>query len=93
MPTEHDAGNSLTTFSVHAFECLGRVIETQRRPTFVLNYVTPHVYDLIDREGDRYGVRLPRKRRDGIRPKIRPRRRRENCLPQLCDHTLHLEQL
>jgi len=46
-------------------EALARVITTQRRPVFHLNYVTPHVQDLIAGAGDRYGVKLPRKRRDG----------------------------
>lgn len=46
-------------------EALARVITTQRKPVFHLNYVTPHVQDLIDGAGDRYTVRLPRKRRDG----------------------------
>lgn len=46
-------------------EALARVITTQRRPVFHLNYVTPHVQDLIGGAGERYDVRLPPKRRDG----------------------------
>jgi beta-lactamase superfamily II metal-dependent hydrolase len=44
---------------------LARVITSQERPTFHLNYVTEHVQDLIDGAGLRYKVRLPRTRRDG----------------------------
>jgi beta-lactamase superfamily II metal-dependent hydrolase len=46
-------------------EALARVITTQRKPVFHLNYVTTHVRDLIAGAGDRYTVKLPRKRRDG----------------------------
>jgi len=46
-------------------EALARVISTQRRPIFHLNYVTRHVADLIENAGDDYTVRLPRKSRDG----------------------------
>ncbi len=43
-------------------ECLSRVIVTQHRPTFYLNYVTDRVADLVDGAGDRWSVRLPRRR-------------------------------
>jgi hypothetical protein len=46
-------------------QALARIIVAQERPTFHVNYVTPHVQDLIDNAGPRYRVRLPRKRRDG----------------------------
>jgi hypothetical protein len=46
-------------------EALARVISTQDRPVFHLNYVTPDVEDLIGDAGERYAVRLPRRRRDG----------------------------
>ena len=46
-------------------EALARIVTTQRKPTFHLNYVTPHVAYLIDGAGERYRVKLPRKRRDG----------------------------
>jgi hypothetical protein len=46
-------------------ECLGRVVVTQRRPTFFLNYTSEHTEDLIEGAGDDYRVRLPRKN-DGI---------------------------
>jgi hypothetical protein len=42
-------------------ECLARVIVTQNKPTFYLNYVTDRVTDLIRDAGDRYRVGLPRK--------------------------------
>ena len=42
-------------------ECLARVIVTQDKPTFYLNYVTDRVTDLINDAGDRYRVALPRK--------------------------------
>lgn len=48
-------------------ESLARIITTQKRPTFHLNYVTPHVQDLIDGAGDRYRVKFPGKNRDGTR--------------------------
>jgi beta-lactamase superfamily II metal-dependent hydrolase len=46
-------------------EALARVVTTQRRPTFVLNHVTDTVSDLVAGAGDRWTVRLPRRRRDG----------------------------
>jgi beta-lactamase superfamily II metal-dependent hydrolase len=46
-------------------EALARIVVTQERPTFHLNYVTPYVEDLIGSAGDDYSVKLPRKRRDG----------------------------
>jgi hypothetical protein len=46
-------------------ECLARVIVTQRKPTFYLNYVTDQVKDLIKNAGPRYSVRLPRQNADG----------------------------
>ena len=46
-------------------ESLARIVVTQANPTFHLNYVTPFVEDLINGAGDRYRVKLPRKRRDG----------------------------
>lgn len=46
-------------------EALARIVKTQRKPVFHLNYVTTHVEDLINEEGEEYGVKLPRKRRDG----------------------------
>jgi hypothetical protein len=41
---------------------LARIITTQDRPTFHLNYVTDHVTDLIDNAGARYRVRCPPRR-------------------------------
>ncbi len=46
-------------------ECLARVVVTQRKPTFYLNYVTDRVTDLIAGAGERYSVKLPRATRDG----------------------------
>lgn len=46
-------------------ECLGRIVVSQQRPTFCLNYVTDRVTELIAGAGDRYLVRLPKKKRDG----------------------------
>jgi beta-lactamase superfamily II metal-dependent hydrolase len=46
-------------------ESLARIVVTQNKPTFHLNYVTPFVEDLISGAGDRYRVKLPKKRRDG----------------------------
>jgi beta-lactamase superfamily II metal-dependent hydrolase len=46
-------------------ESLARIVVTQKKPTFHLNYVTPFVEDLISGAGDRYRVKLPKKRRDG----------------------------
>lgn len=44
-------------------ETLARIITTQTRPVFHLNYVTTHVEDLIHDAGASYTVKLPRKRR------------------------------
>lgn len=49
-------------------EALARVVTTQRRPTFVFNHVTEHVQDWVDGAGERWRVRLPRRRRDGTYP-------------------------
>jgi beta-lactamase superfamily II metal-dependent hydrolase len=46
-------------------ECLARIIVTQKRPTFYLNYETDHVSKLIAHEGERYSVQLPHRNRDG----------------------------
>jgi beta-lactamase superfamily II metal-dependent hydrolase len=46
-------------------EALARIVTTQPKPVFHLNYVMPHMQDLIDGAGERYSVKLPRKRRDG----------------------------
>jgi hypothetical protein len=46
-------------------QALAQVVTTQQHPVFVLNYVTPHVSDLIGGAGNRYSVRLPHSRRDG----------------------------
>ncbi len=46
-------------------EALARVVTTQRMPTFILNYMTEHVTDLVENTGDEYSVRLPSRRRDG----------------------------
>ena len=46
-------------------ECLGRIVVSQQRPTFGLNYVTARVTELIAGAGERYQVRLPKKKRDG----------------------------
>jgi hypothetical protein len=46
-------------------ECLARVVVTQSRPTFYLNYVTDRVTDLIAGAGERYSVKLPRSRAGG----------------------------
>jgi hypothetical protein len=46
-------------------EALARVITTQEKPVFHLNYVTDEVEDLIGDAGERYAVRLPRRRRGG----------------------------
>lgn len=55
-------------------ECLARIVVTQRRPTFHLNYVTEYTTDLVDNAGDDYTVRLPRLRNgvrgEGIRVRI-----------------------
>lgn len=45
-------------------ESLARIVTTQQRPVFHLNYVTPFVEDLIGDSGDRYTVKLPRRRGD-----------------------------
>lgn len=46
-------------------EALARVVTTQRRPTFVFNHVTEHIQDWVEGAGDRWRVRLPRRRPDG----------------------------
>ncbi len=46
-------------------EALARVVTTQRRPTLVLNHVTDQARDWVDSAGERWRVRLPRRRRDG----------------------------
>ena len=46
-------------------ETLGRVITTQTKPVFHLNYVTPDVKDLIDQAGTDYTVKLPQRNPDG----------------------------
>ena len=46
-------------------EGLARVVTTQRKPVFVLNYVGDHVADLIVGADDRYKVRHPRMYTDG----------------------------
>ena len=51
-------------------ETLARVVKTQDRPVFYLNYVTEDVADLISGAGDSYSVKLPRKTRDGFREGI-----------------------
>ena len=42
-------------------DTVARIITTQNKPVFHLNYVTEDVADVIDEAGDRYTVRLPRK--------------------------------
>lgn len=46
-------------------DALARVVVTQTKPTFHLNYVTEQVEDLIRAAGARYTVKLPKRRRDG----------------------------
>ena len=46
-------------------EALARVVTTQRRPTFVFNHVTDEVRDWVDGAGERWRVKLPRRRPDG----------------------------
>ncbi len=46
-------------------DALARVVVTQTKPTFHLNYVTEEVVDLIGGSGARYTVKLPKRRRDG----------------------------
>lgn len=46
-------------------EALARIITTQTRPVFHLNYDTVFVEDLVGGAGARYTVKLPRKRSDG----------------------------
>ena len=52
-------------------ECLGRIVASQpEKPTFYLNYAAEHekvehLKPFLAGAGDRYGVRLPRARRDG----------------------------
>lgn len=41
-------------------EALARVVVSQRRPSFLLNYLTDEVADLVANQGERYRVRLPR---------------------------------
>ena len=43
-------------------EALARVVVTQDKPTFYLNYVTPHVKDFLAAAGRRYTVELPPRR-------------------------------
>jgi hypothetical protein len=49
-------------FSHPSPETIARIVATQRKPVFHLNYVTPYVADVIEQAGDEYSVRLPRKR-------------------------------
>jgi hypothetical protein len=53
------------TFGHPDGECLARIVVTQRKPAFYLNYVTDRVTDLIEGAGEDYSVQLPRKRSDG----------------------------
>jgi hypothetical protein len=46
-------------------EALARVVSTQDRPVFHLNYVTDDVQDLISSQGLDYTVKLPRRDPDG----------------------------
>lgn len=46
-------------------ECLARVVVTQRRPTFYLNYDSEEVADVVRGAGDRYRVVTPKVRGDG----------------------------
>jgi hypothetical protein len=46
-------------------ECLARIVVTQQKPVFHLNYVTDFTTDLIEGAGERYSVRLPRRLPDG----------------------------
>lgn len=55
------------TFGHPDLAALARVIVSQRKPTFLLNYDTEHVTDLVSNAGHAYQVRLPKQRRDGTR--------------------------
>jgi hypothetical protein len=46
-------------------ECLARIVVSQNKPTFYLNYVTDRVADFIEEAGQRYTVKLPRRKADG----------------------------
>ena len=46
-------------------ECLGRIVKSQDKPVFYLNYVTERVKDLIEGSGEDYSVKVPRKNGDG----------------------------
>lgn len=47
-------------------EALARVVVSQRRrPTFYVNYATEHIADIVDAAGERFRVKLPRRRGDG----------------------------
>lgn len=47
-------------------EALARIVVTQRRkPVFHFNYVTDRISDVVAGQGERYRVKLPRRRRDG----------------------------
>jgi len=48
-------------------DTLARIVTTQNRPCFHLNYVTEDVEDLMESAGDRYTVRVPRKTGDAYR--------------------------
>lgn len=48
------------TFHHPDTESLARVVVSQRRPTFLLNYCSDDVADLVEHQGERYRVRLPR---------------------------------
>ena len=43
-------------------ECLARIVVTQKKPVFYLNYVTEYVTDFIASAGERYTVKLPRRK-------------------------------
>jgi hypothetical protein len=53
------------TFGHPDGECLGRIVVSQLKPVFYLNYVSDRVTDLIDGAGDAYSVQLPPQRPDG----------------------------
>jgi hypothetical protein len=53
------------TFGHPDGECLARIVVSQDRPVFHLNYVTDRVTDLIEGAGDTYSVEVPRRRPDG----------------------------
>ena len=47
-------------------EAIARVVVSQKRkPTFYFNYATDHIADIIAGAGDRYAVKLPRRRSNG----------------------------